>query len=381
MKTEFKKPENPFIMSGYTSSELFCDRENETKRVLNSIKNGRNLTLVSIRRMGKTGLIRHAFNPEINQNKYQCYYVDLFSTQNLSDFTLTFANAVLGTIDTTSKRLLKSVFAFFRAIRPTLVWDPFTGEPKLSIEFDGTSNSKVGLDEIFNYLNTSKKPVVVAFDEFQQIAQYPENNIEAILRTYAQKYNNIRFIFSGSKKHVLQAMFQSPSRPFYMSTEMMYLEPIPKKPYVEFAKQIFKKHKKRVESGLVEFIYDQFEGHTWYVQYSLNQLFERSPRVYTMPTLERVFEIIVWNNNPIYQSYRDLLTTLQFDILKAVAKEGKVKSPTSADFISKHKLGATSSVAQAVKTLVEKDMLQFENSIYSVSDRFLAMWLTRVYAR
>jgi AAA+ ATPase superfamily predicted ATPase len=380
MKTEFKKPENPFVISGYTLPELFCDRENETKRVLNSIKNGRNLTLISLRRMGKTGLIQHVFHPETHQKKYQCYYVDLYSTRNLEEFTLEFAKAVLGTIDSTSARLLKSVLLFFRSLKPTFVFDSPSGTAKLSIELDNQGKSGTNLDEIFTYLNSSKKPVVVALDEFQQIAEYPEK-MEAILRTYVQKYPNIRFIFSGSKKHTLQAMFCSYSHPFYMSTEMMYLEPIPKEAYVEFAKRILKRHQKRVEKGLIEFIYDKFEGHTWYVQYVLNQLFERSPRVYTMPTLEHVFELILWANNPIYQNYRNLLTPLQFEILRAIAKENKIKSPTSTDFLVKHRLGATSSVGQAIKVLVEKDMLQFENGVYSVSDRFLSMWLSRVYAR
>jgi hypothetical protein len=132
---------------------------------------------------------------------------------------------------------------------------------------------------------------------------------------------------------------------------------------------------------LIEFIYDKFDGHTWFVQYTLNQLFERSPQIYTMPTLERVFELILWANNPIYQNYRNLLTPLQFEILRAIAKEEKVSSPTATDFLVEHRLGAASSVGQAVKVLVEKDMLQYENGVYSVSDRFLSMWLARVYAR
>jgi len=381
MKTLFSKPENPFVTIGYVSPELFCDREIETKNILKSIENGRNLTLISLRRMGKTGLIQHVFHPDVNKNKYQCYYVDLYSTQNMNDFILEFAKAVIGTIDTTSQRLVKRVLSFFRSIRPVLVLDPHSGTPKLTIEIDGAGQSRAGLDEIFSYLNTSKKPVVIAFDEFQQISEYPEGNVEAVLRTYVQKYNNIRFIFSGSKKHVLQTMFQSPARPFYTMSEMMYLEAIPKDSYVNFAKRILKAHRKRVEKGLIEFIYDRFEGHTWYVQYTLNRLFERSPRIYTMPTLERVFELILWENTPAFQSFRDLLTPLQYAVLRAIAKEEKVQNPTGFEFILKHKLGATSSVGNAVKALVDKDVLQFENGVYSVSNRLLAMWMTQVYNR
>ena len=48
---------NPFLLYGYDGPEYFCDRESETKRIISALRNGRNITLLSPRRMGKTGLI------------------------------------------------------------------------------------------------------------------------------------------------------------------------------------------------------------------------------------------------------------------------------------------------------------------------------------
>ena len=47
------KPKNPFVSQGYISPEYFCDRQQETDLMLNHFKNGRNITLVSPRRIGK----------------------------------------------------------------------------------------------------------------------------------------------------------------------------------------------------------------------------------------------------------------------------------------------------------------------------------------
>ncbi|MBF4213444.1 ATP-binding protein, partial [Pseudomonas donghuensis] len=65
------------------------------------------------------------------------------------------------------------------------------------------------LKEIFDYLGSSEKRCYIAIDEFQQIAEYPEKGVEALLRSYIQFLPNVNFIFAGSKQHVMQEMFTS----------------------------------------------------------------------------------------------------------------------------------------------------------------------------
>ena len=75
MKTMIR---NPFITSGYVSADYFCDRRFESEQLVREVMNGNNLALVSTRRMGKTGLIRHCFQfPEIKQG-YYTFFIDIF---------------------------------------------------------------------------------------------------------------------------------------------------------------------------------------------------------------------------------------------------------------------------------------------------------------
>lgn len=46
---------NPFIYEGYEGPEYFCDRTVETEDLIANLQNGRNTTLVSPRKIGKTG--------------------------------------------------------------------------------------------------------------------------------------------------------------------------------------------------------------------------------------------------------------------------------------------------------------------------------------
>ena len=52
---------NPFIINGYISPAYFCDRKAESEILIRQMTNGNNIALISTRRMGKTGLIRHCF--------------------------------------------------------------------------------------------------------------------------------------------------------------------------------------------------------------------------------------------------------------------------------------------------------------------------------
>ena len=102
----------------------------------------------------------------------------------------------------------------------------FTGTPSFNIQLGDIQNSMATLEEIFKYLAKADKPCIVAIDEFQQITNYSEKNVEALLRTHIQHCNNAQFIFAGSQRHTMGNMFLSASRPFYQSVSMMHLESI-----------------------------------------------------------------------------------------------------------------------------------------------------------
>ena len=214
------KPNNPFLIAGYHSPDYFCDRETETTTMLDALHNGRNVTLIASRRIGKTGLIRHAFYRLKEQHPdIVTIYIDIYSTQSIGDFVRLFANTVLGKLDTAPQKALSRIGRFIRSCRSVFTFDELTGVPKVSIDM-APQEEESTLKEIFNYLGSSEKRCYIAIDEFQQIAECPEKGIEALLRSYIQFLPNVNFIFAGSKQHLMQEMFFSSKRPFYQSTQL-----------------------------------------------------------------------------------------------------------------------------------------------------------------
>ncbi len=370
------KPNNPFLISGYHSPFFFCDRKKETENILNALYNERNLTLIAPRRMGKTGLIRHSFHILKEQNpEISTFYMDIFATQSLRDFTLLFANTILGQLDSSSQKALNRIGEIIRSCRPPLTFDPISGSPKVSIEIEDNKEEST-LKEIFEYLATSEKRCYIAIDEFQQITEYPEKGVEALLRSYIQFLPNVNFIFAGSKNHVMQEMFTSTKRPFYQSTQIISLDKIEQDEYSNFAIEHFKKRNTQLSKEVFDFIYQKYEGHTWYLQYILNRLYSYN-RDIDMQIVSYAIEEII---SELSYSYIDLTraySTGNTRLLKAIASEGCVKEVLSGNFIKKHNLIAASSVNSSLKKLLDKELVYLSSEGYIIYDRFMSDWLKK----
>lgn len=372
-----KKLSNPFLVAGYEGPDYFCDRATETTELMSAMKNGRNVALISPRRIGKTGLIHHVFNHlHLQDSNIRCFYIDIFSTQNLADFVTLFGQSVLGQLDTFSEKIAKNLTAFFQSIRPTFSFDHLSGSPKVSFDLQA-QRAQETLSEIFAYLKESKKEIYIAFDEFQQITEYPEKGAEALLRSHIQFLPNVRFIFSGSKKHLMDAMFSSINRPFYRSTQIMNLYEIPIKTYRQFAQNLFQQHHKQIDTAVFDYIYNKMLGHTWYIQVLLNQLFDLQEDP-SENDVDKLLSKIFKEEDAIYKTYCDLITTGQLRLLKAIAIERKVSLPYESDFIKRHQLTAPSSIKAALSSLIDKSLiLKDEQNNYLVYDRFFSLWLER----
>lgn len=367
--------QNPFLLSGYVSPEFFCDRKIETEKLISALHNGRNITLVSPRRMGKTGLIRHSFHFMEQESKEQCYLVDLYQTECLADMVAKMARAVIGTLDTKGKRMIKTLGSFFKSLRPVLSFDPYTGMPSVNIDIQPDSEEQ-SLAEIFAYMEQSGKRCYVAFDEFQKVADYDERNVEALLRSHIQHLTNVHFIFSGSQRHVLENMFTSSTRPFYQSTQLMTIDGIDEDAYYQFASTKLAHHGQQIDRETFAFAYNRLFGHTWYMQVLLNRLYEKRTNKIEIKDIDLIFREIVAENEASFQTLLRMLTPVQRKLLRAVAREGEAAEVTGKSFLSKHKLGAASTVNSAVKSLVDKEIVIDQNGKYSVYDRFLALYLT-----
>ena len=369
---------NPFLIVGYQGPEYFCDREKETAVILSALHNGRNITLVSPRRMGKTGLIKNVFYTlQEKEKNAKCFYLDIFSTQNLREFVALLGREILGKLDSLSQSTLKTLLSFFKSCRPVITMDELSGIPSVSLDIVPSKEEET-LKEIFDYLRQSGRECYLAIDEFQQIMEYPEKGVEGLLRSYIQFLPNVHFIFSGSKKHLMEYIFFSIKRPFYQSTQKLFLDKISKEVYFSFAHSFFEKEGKELPEEIFDKVYTWVDGHTWYVQYLLNRLFALPEKTLSPELLDSLMMEILREEEYTYQTYFQLLTFNQIQLLKAIAKEGIVREVNAAAFIKKYDLKAVSSVNTSLRILIDKEFILRQPDGYIVYDRFMSIWLSRI---
>lgn len=368
------KPNNPFLVTGYHSPEYFCDRRQETETMIQALYNGRNVTLIAPRRMGKTGLVKHVFYKLREQEPdIVTFYMDIYSTQALGDFIRLFASTVLGRLDSVPQKALGRVGKFIKSCRPVFTFDELTGQPKVTIDIV-PSSEEATLREIFDYLRSSEKRCYIAIDEFQQIAEYPEKGAEALLRSYIQFVPNINFIFAGSKQHIMQQMFHSAKCPFYQSTQTQVIDRIARDEYYRFAADFFTRQGRKLAEETFGYLYDAFDGHTWYIQTLLNRLYGYAGNP-DIGMVDYAIGEVVAESTYTYENLLAAYPASNIRLLKAIAKAGCVREINSGDFITEYRLRAASSVNSALKRLIDREMVYKTADGYIVYDRFMAIWL------
>ena len=367
---------NPFVVYGYTGPEYFCDRVAESNKICSALRNERNVTLVSPRRMGKTGLIHHVFNKmETEDKECKCFYIDIFATKNIEQFVQTLGSAVIGKLDSFSQSALRKIQEFFSAWRPAVTFDQLTGLPTVTLDIKQNEGNE-SLKQIFEYMKMSGKRCYIAIDEFQQIQNYSERGLEAMLRSYIQFLPNVYFIFSGSHQHMMEEMFLSANRPFFQSSMVLSLGCIDFEEYMQFANRMIEGQNRTIGQETFQRIYDFAGGITWYVQAILHGIYEHPDRIVDNTLVDDVVKELVEEQSATFQNYCAWLTDNQYVLLKAIAYEKSVKSPLAQQFIHTHHLPATSSVKTALRTLEDKMLVsRSANDGYSVSDKLFALWL------
>lgn len=369
-----KELNNPFVVYGYKGATYFCDRENETEKIIKGLSNERNITLIAPRRIGKTGLIHHVFaNIKEHQPDICCIYFDILATKTLEQFIQLMARNVLGRLDTPSQTAFRKVQDFFSAFRPTMTFDANSGMPTFSLDIIQNQKEQ-SLQRIFEYLKQSNKRCYIAIDEFQQITKYPDVDTEALLRSFIQFVPNVYFIFAGSKQHMMSDIFLSPERPLYQGAQIINICEIDEHVYFNFAKTLFQKKRQQLPEPVFHYLYNKVDGQTWYIQTTLNRVYSNHPETITEHDIDLAIQELIDEQEVAFENYYSSLTTNQAAILLAIAHEQHVKSPMSQSFISKYNLPALSSIKTALESLSDSQFI-YHHDGYIVYDRFFGMWL------
>ena len=373
------KLNNPFVIGNYAGEHYFCDRIFESKELIDNILNSRNTVLVSNRRIGKTGLICHCFEQAEIKKNYNIFFVDILATVSLQEFVLALGKEIIRNLKPKSRKFFDYLKNIFVSLRGGFKIDTMTGEPSFEISMGDIDSPETTLDEIFKYLNASEKPCIVAIDEFQQIGQYPEKNVEALLRTKIQHCPNCNFIFAGSEADILINMFNSPDKPFYKSATFMHIGKIDFDKYAEFAIGLFEENKKKITKEFVATAYNSVDGVTLYIQFIMNELYQIVPqnKEVTQQLYDTALTTLLNKQSFVYINMLADMTTNQKEVLFALAKDGNAAEVTSSSFINRYNLKSASSVQSSLKGLITKKIVAKEDGNYVISDRLFRLWLLR----
>ena len=371
-----RDPNNPFILSGYHSPAYFCNRDKELAWLLDQFQNERNAVIYAYRRIGKTLLIQHFFYHLEKQKKNHAVFVDLLGTSNLREANQRIAEAIISKFGNLKQGIGKNMLSLLGAIGAKVSIDPLTGLPEISFGLTKGISIDQSMEALGNYLKGQKKQIVIAIDEFQQITNYSNENAEAVFRSWTQQFPMIRFVFSGSHRNMMQSMFADQNRPFYGSAQLMSIDPLESKVYKKFIQSFFAKQGTKVPDEVLQDIFSWCRMQTYYVQLFCNKLYARQEA--SQGAVNEIKQEILQQEVYVFSNYHQLFTKFQWQLLKAIAQEEAIESPNSKAFVSKHGLGAASSVSTALKTLVKKEFVVLDEARYRIHDTLFMRWLQQL---
>ncbi len=331
---------NPFSVKTYQGPEYFFDREKETGKLLDAIHSERNLTLFSHRRFGKTMLIQHVFR-KLDKKTYQPFFIDLFATRSLVQFAQKLSEVLYDKKIMHESRLNK----ILGSLGASLSFDPISGNPKINFSLVNRENVIRSLPELFRSIRDHSKNAVIAFDEFQEVAGYEEDNAEATIRTIMQSFPEITFLFSGSKKSLMKEIL------------MMELHEIDRESYAREVFSILNKYNKAFDPDVIYRVLDMTYCHTGFTQMVFSRIYSESEETIDHNLFEQVWSDILEDHKSMAREQEFLLPALQWKTLIAIAREEFVKAPQSREFSLKYNLSSPSSVARSVQALLDKGLI------------------------
>ena len=375
-----RKPVNPFYDTINIPDEYFCDRKKETSDLIGKIKNGPNVVLVAERRVGKTSLLFHLFKSKEIRRQYNTVYVDVYNTKSPEDF-----------INTFKQGLLDSDFSNSETLQIKEITKEFSGKigmnlPPFSVEATArtqkTINVENTLGQLFEFLDRTTRPNLIVFDEFQEIEKY-EEKITPQLRSFIQRLNNTRFIYSGSSAHQLTAMFTEHNKAFYKSSTLYGLDKIPMEAYSEFCQTTFAKYGKKIEPDAINLVYYLFKGITLDMQLMMKKVFEQAARDMVVDTdfvKSCVAMLLDEQDRGFSAKIHALEGKMQRNVLMAVSAEGVAENITSSAMIARYDLSTASHVQNAIKKLTGEDnlfLVKIAKGTYVLDNKFLELWIAR----
>ena len=368
----------PFIFGVATSGDNFTDRKSETARLFANFKHGINTVLISPRRWGKTSLVQKVCNLA-KSDDLKVVYLDIFSCRSDREFYDAFASAVLKQTSSKWDEWVENAKLFLSRISPKFSFgtDPMS-DFSVSLELNPKSDDITEILQLPEKIAQKKGcRIVICIDEFQQIAEFDDSkNFQKRLRTVWQLQKSVSYCLFGSKKHLMNELFEKKSLPFYKFGDAIYLQKIPTVDWVEYICGRFEATGKSISPELAQKVCETVENHSSYVQQLAWLIWVNTDKVATDKEFEEAYKDILDQNTPLFEKQTENLSAYQINFLKAVIN-GVHKEFSTQEVIQRYRLGSSANVATVKRALIKKELIETEQREVIISDPLLKVWLQR----
>lgn len=369
----------PFIFGVRVEGDTFTDRREETERLKANFTYGINTILISPRRMGKTSLVDKVCSL-VESDDIRIAHIDAFGCRSEIDFINAFATAVVRATSGKWEEWIENAKVFLSRFVPKISFgqDPLT-DFSLSLEYNASNNTT---EEVLRLPETIAEAkgckIVVCIDEFQQIGDFPDSlSFQKKLRGVWQLQKNVSFCLYGSKRHMMEQMFQNQSYPFYRFGDMFYLGKISESDWIEYICERFRVTGKQISEELAKEICTVTDRYSSYVQQLAWLVWLKTQDETTEQDLQYAIDRLLDACEPLFIQQTEDLSAYQMNFLHAIA-DGVHTGFTQSAVLNNYRLGTAANISRLKKALIEKDLILVDKPKHlDISDPILTMWLRR----
>lgn len=370
----------PFVFGKTVSGDAFTDREKETSKLVSNFKYGVNTFIVSPRRWGKTSLVKKAKTVAENDN-LKIVYVDVQQCRTTEEFCERYASAVLTQTSGKMEEWFENAKAFLSRLSFGVdASADMSGEMSFKLQFKQKENSMEDMLQLPEKIAKKKNiRIVVCIDEFQQIGKFQDSlQFQILLRSIWQHHELASYCLFGSKKHMMESLFDDSSKPFYKFGDIIYLQRIPVEYWVKYITGKFSEADKTITNEQSEWIVGKVDGNSSYVQQLSWYVFQRTDSAVTDEILSDALNELIDQCREVFDSKTENLTAFQMNFLRAVA-DGVHTGFSSSNIIETYRLNSSANVAIVKKSLIDKELVVEENKEINLSDPVMGIWLQREF--
>jgi len=370
----------PFVYGKLAEMQEFTDREKECKHLAQNFFSLVNTMVISPRRWGKSSLVKKVAEQVMSDNKHiRVCMLDVFKVRSENDFYMHFAQSIIKSTSNRWEEWVDNAKVFLSRLLPKISFSTDNqAEISFGVEWDELKKNPDEIIELAETIAKAKKiKIVVCIDEFQNISQFEDSiAFQRKLRAHWQHHQNVSYCLYGSKRHMLLDIFSNPEMPFYKFGDIMFLEKIDTKTWGKFIKKRFKETGKNITQKQSEYLANQVENHSYYVQQLAQQAWLRTATSCSFAIIDNSLQSIKNQLSLLFVGLTETLTTTQLYFLRAIIDDVKV---FGQDNLIKYRLGTSANIIRIKEALLSKEIIDITAKNVEIQDPVFKLWLKEEY--